>query len=113
MNNLTKQNLNQLNVRHVLDGADPELFGDLHIARVHESAELGAVQLEEAEHLLVVEVHRVAQIERNERRQLAVFDERLEHLHKTKNKHNIFNTFTLHINKFKVNDIHIVFIHCP
>ena len=59
--------ISQADVPHVLqmlDGIDPELFGDLVIAGVAQAAQLSAMPFDEARHALDVQIQRVADVDR-------------------------------------------------
>lgn len=75
----------------MLDRAYPKLFGDFHVARVHEAAQLTAVDAQEVEHVVHVEVDCVAQIERLQRAHFFVLDQRLKHLEHFQIKKNLKN----------------------
>ena len=78
----------------MFDRANPKLFGDFHVSRVHEAAQLAAVHTQEVEHVVHVEVDRVAQIERLPRGHFFILDQRLKHL--------LFGVVYIYIDYFSV-----------
>ena len=67
-------------VVHVLDGADPELFGYFHVSAVAESFELMAVDFKKVVNLVSIKIHRVAEVESFPVSGLLVLDQRQKHL---------------------------------
>ena len=67
-------------IHHILYRTDPELLGDLDIARVGEALELVTVGLQKAEHFVRIQIHCVAHVERLDQVELLAVQQSKKHL---------------------------------